>query len=56
MTAIKFKIMISAVKIRMKAGEAMEDILASYTALTDEDREAIKISILPANNVTEEKP
>ena len=48
MTAIKLKIMISAVKIRMKAGEALEDIMTSYTALTDEDKESIRAAVLPA--------
>ena len=49
MTGIKLKIMISAVKIRMKAGEALEDILSSYTALTDEDKESIRAAVLPAD-------
>lgn len=49
MTAIKLKIMISAVKIRMKAGEALEDILTSYTALAEEDKESIRAAVLPAD-------
>ena len=49
MTAIKLKIMISAVKIRMKAGENLKDILAGYTALTDEDKESIRAAVLPAD-------
>ena len=47
MTGIKLKIMVSAVKIRMKAGESLEEILDSYTALTDQDKESIRAAVLP---------
>lgn len=47
MTGIKLKIMVSAVKIRMKAGESLEEILQSYTALSDEDKESIRSVVLP---------
>lgn len=46
MMAIRIKIMVSAVKIRMRAGETLEEILESYTALTDEDRETIRKTIM----------
>lgn len=49
MTGIKLKIMVSAVKIRMKSGESLEEILQSYTALTDEDKESIRAAVLPAD-------
>lgn len=49
MTGIKLKIMVSAVKIRMKSGESLEEILASYTALTKEDKESIRAAVLPAD-------
>lgn len=49
MTGIKLKIMVSAVKIRMKAGESLEGILQSYTALTDEDKENIRAAVLPTD-------
>lgn len=48
MTGIKLKIMISAVKIRMRSGETLEAILESYTALTEEDKESIRAAALPA--------
>ena len=42
MNAIQLKIILRAVKIRMAAGEELEDILASYTKLTEEEIEEIK--------------
>lgn len=47
MTGIKLKIMVSAVKIRMRSGESLEDILESYVALTDEDKDSIRAAVLP---------
>lgn len=48
MTGIKLKIMVSAVKIRMKSGESLEEILQSYAALTDEDKESIRAAVIPS--------
>ena len=47
MTAIKMKIMVNAVKIRMRNGELLDDILESYTALTEEERRNIREFIVP---------
>lgn len=56
MTAIKMKIMVNATKIRMKNGEMLDEILKSYTALSDEDRKKIRSIIVPTedNKETEE--
>ena len=45
MNAMQLKIVLRAVKIRMAAGEELEDILASYTKLTEEDIKFIKDNI-----------
>lgn len=45
MSGIKLKIMVKACKIRMEAGEDLEDILASYPALSEEDKEQIRQQI-----------
>lgn len=45
MNAMQLKIILRAVKIRMAAGEELEDILASYTKLTEEDIKYIKENI-----------
>ena len=42
MNAMQLKIVLRAVKIRMAAGEELEDILASYTKLTEEDIKFIR--------------
>ena len=42
MSAIKLKIMVKAVRIRLANGEELEDILASYPALTEEDKQQIR--------------
>ena len=39
---LKMKIMVRAFRIRIKNGEAFEDIAADYPALTTDDLEAIK--------------
>lgn len=54
MTAIKMKIMVNAVKIRMRNGELLDDILESYTALTEDERRNIRETIVPAAVVDEE--
>lgn len=41
-SGIKLKIMVRAFKIRIKNGEAFEDIAADYPALTTDDLEAIR--------------
>lgn len=38
----KLQIMVMAVRIRVKIGEELEDILGSYAGLTEEDKEAIR--------------
>ena len=43
MTGIKLNIMKRACIIRMKAGESLDGILASYPALTDEDKQQIRV-------------
>lgn len=47
MTAIKLKIMVRACRLRMVAGEALNDILNTYPALTYADREQIRAEITP---------
>lgn len=39
---IRLQVMVSAVQIRMKNGEELEDILKSYNNLTEEDKDAIR--------------
>lgn len=41
-SGIKLKIMVRAFRIRIKNGEAFEDIVADYPALTTDDMEAIR--------------
>lgn len=41
-SGIKLKIMVRAFKIRIKNGEAFEDIAADYPVLTTDDLEAIR--------------
>ena len=41
LSTLKLKIMVRAFKIRIKNGEAFEDIAADYPALTTDDLEAI---------------
>lgn len=45
LNALKLRIMVRAFRIRMKDGEAFEDIAADYPALTTDDREAIKAEL-----------
>lgn len=42
LSTLKLKIMVRAFKIRIKNGEAFEDIAADYPALTTDDLEAIR--------------
>lgn len=42
LNTLKMKIMVRAFRIRIKNGEAFEDIAADYPALTTDDLEAIK--------------
>lgn len=44
-SGIKLKIMVRAFCIRIKSGEAFEDIAADYPALTVDDLEAIKAAL-----------
>ena len=52
MTVIKLRIMVRACKIRIAAGEVLDDILASYPALNDADRKQIRAEIEPAPELT----
>lgn len=45
MSVIKLKIMARAAALRMAAGEDLETILASWPALTDEDRALIRAEL-----------
>ena len=45
LNALKLRIMVRAFRIRMKDGEAFEDIAADYPALTMDDLEAIKAEL-----------
>lgn len=38
-------IMIRAIKARMKQGETLEDILASYPKLTEEEKEELREAV-----------
>ena len=42
LSGIKIKIMVRAFRIRIKNGEAFEDIASDYPALTTDDFEAIR--------------
>ncbi len=42
MTTAKFHIVLRVVKRRMENGESLEDILASYPALSEEEKEQIR--------------
>lgn len=44
-SGIKLKIMVRAFRIRIKNGEAFEDIAADYPALAVDDLEAIKAAL-----------
>lgn len=44
---LKLRIMVRAFRIRLKNGEAFEDIAADYPALTTDDLEAIKAALEP---------
>lgn len=46
----KKKIMIKAIQIRLNRGEDLETILASYTKLTDEDKESLRKEFESENN------
>ena len=49
---LKMKIMVRAFRIRIKNGEAFEDIAADYPALTTDDLEAIKEAL----NTNQQEP
>ena len=53
LSGIKLKIMVRAFRIRIKNGEAFEDIAADYPALTTDDLEAIKEAL---NTNEQEQP
>jgi hypothetical protein len=42
MTAIQKKILIAGIKIKLERGELLEDVLASYMKLTDEEKQEIR--------------
>ena len=45
LSALKLKIMVRAFRIRIKNGEAFEDIAADYPSLTTDDLEAIRAAL-----------
>lgn len=42
MTAIQKRILIAGINIKLKRGEELEEILASYVNLTEEEKQEIK--------------
>lgn len=42
MTAIQKRILIAGIKIKLNRGEELEDILASYVNLTEEEKQEIR--------------
>lgn len=50
--SLKMKIMLRAVEIRMKNGEEIEAILASYPKLTTTEKSEIRKEINPREEVT----
>lgn len=42
---IQKKVIIRAVRIRVANGEELDDILKSYTKLTDSERDEIRVSL-----------
>lgn len=47
MTTIKLGIMTAACRLRMASGKEMEEILAAWPALDQEDKEQIRIAVDP---------
>jgi len=45
MTPIKLKIMVKATELRMGKGEALEDILMGWPALTEADKAQIRAAV-----------
>lgn len=45
MTKIKLKVMVRAAQLRISAGETLEDVLASWPALTDDDKDQIRAEL-----------
>ena len=45
LSPMKLRIMVQAFKIRIKNGEAFEEIAADYPALTTDDLEAIRAAL-----------
>ena len=45
MTALKLRIMVKACKIRIDNGETLDEVLNSYTALSDADKAQIRAEI-----------
>lgn len=42
MTAIQKKILITGIKIKLARGEGLEDILATYVNLSEEDKQELR--------------
>lgn len=42
MTDIQKRVLIAGIKIKLNRGEKLEDILASYVNLTDEDKKKLR--------------
>ena len=47
MTARKLGIMVAACRLRMAAGKKLEEILAAWPALDEEDKEQIRMAVDP---------
>ena len=45
MTKLQLKIITNAVRIRVERGEDIDEVLTSYTKLTDAEKEQIKAAI-----------
>lgn len=45
MTDVQKRILIAGIRIKLARGELLEDILASYVKLTDEEKQEIKTEL-----------
>lgn len=51
MTAIKLNIMVAACRLRLMAGDELEEILAAWPALSEADREQIRVALAATEGV-----
>ena len=45
MTVIQKRILLAGISIKLKRGEELEDILASYVNLTEEEKQSIRVEV-----------